>query len=99
MKRYRLRVFMLIVLLCITTGLVFAAVGTLEAAPAIEPQPAVYGEVGGVKLVLDVYEPAPSNTLRAAVVLIHGGAGSFGDRSIEADRAHGLAANGYVERI
>jgi acetyl esterase/lipase len=46
--------------------------------------------------MLDVYEPAPSDAPLAAVILIHGGAGSFGDRSLEADRAQGLAANGYV---
>ena len=52
----------------------------------------VYGEVGDVELILDVYEPTAS----AAVILIHGGAGSFGDKSVESDRARGLAAAGYV---
>lgn len=62
----------------------------------IVPQAAVYGEVGGVQLTLDVYEPPPSDSARAAVILIHGGAGSFGDRGAESDRAEGLAVNGYV---
>jgi acetyl esterase/lipase len=65
-------------------------------AQEIEPQTVVYGEVGDVELILDVYEPVPSDAPLAAVILIHGGAGSFADRSVEADRAQGLAANGYV---
>ena len=60
------------------------------------PQAAVYGEVGGAELVLDVYQPSTSDMPLPAVILIHGGAGSFADRSVEADRAQGLAANGYV---
>lgn len=66
------------------------------AGETIVPQAAIYGEIGEVQLVLDVYEPAPSDAPLAAVILIHGGAGSFADRSVEADRAQGLAANGYV---
>jgi acetyl esterase/lipase len=68
----------------------------LSTDGGIAPQAAVYGEVGGVELSLDVYQPATSDILLPAVILIHGGAGSFGDRSVEADRAQGLAANGYV---
>ncbi|MBA3867541.1 MAG: alpha/beta hydrolase fold domain-containing protein [Anaerolineae bacterium] len=68
----------------------------LSTDGGIAPQAAVYGDVGGVELTLDVYEPPPSDSPRAAVILIHGGAGSFGDRSVEADRAEGLATNGYV---
>jgi acetyl esterase/lipase len=62
----------------------------------IKMETAIYGMVDDVELTLDVYKPAASNTPLPAVILIHGGAGSFGDRSVESDRAHGLAANGYV---
>ncbi|MEP6988575.1 MAG: alpha/beta hydrolase, partial [Chloroflexota bacterium] len=65
-------------------------------AQDIKPQTVTYGEVGGEKLVLDVYQPAASDGPLPAVIVIHGGAGSFGDRSGESDRAQGLAANGYV---
>jgi acetyl esterase/lipase len=65
-------------------------------AQEMEMETAVYGEVGGVELILDIYLPADSDLPRPAVILIHGGAGSFGDRSVESDRAQGLAANGYV---
>lgn len=56
----------------------------------------VYGEVNGQKLLLDVYQPTGGSSPRGAVILIHGGAGSYGDRSVEADRAQGLAVAGYV---
>lgn len=97
MKPYRLHVVMMVVYLYLASGLVFAQDATLEAtAETIQPQTVVYGEVGGEELILDVYQPAASDTLLPAVILIHGGAGLFADRSAEADRAQGLAANGYV---
>src|SRR5258706_7060368 len=68
----------------------------LPMESAIVPQTVTYGEVGGVKLILDVYQPATSATSLPAVILIHGGAGSFRDRSVEDDPAHGLDANRYV---
>jgi acetyl esterase/lipase len=97
MKIFRLQAVMMIVLLGLTGGLALAQDATPQpTSGVIAPQATVYGEVGGVQLTLDVYEPASSNVPLPAVVLIHGGAGSFGDRSIEADRAQGLAANDYV---
>src|SRR5688572_20224808 len=96
MKRIRLYGVLIIVLLSLTSVLVMAQDAAQEATGAIEPQTVVYGEVGGVELILDVYQPVTSDTPLPAVILIHGGAGKFGDRSLEADRAQGLAANGYV---
>src|SRR5215213_10079626 len=96
MKKYRLHVTMAILLLLIS-GAVFAQDATSEPATnGIEPQTVVYGEIGGVELILDVYQPAASDTPLPAVILIHGGAGSFGDRSDMVDHAQGLAAAGYV---
>ena len=97
MKLYRLQIMLMIVPLCLASGLVFAQDATREATTeAIVPQTVAYGEVKGEQLMLDVYEPAPSATPQPAIILIHGGAGSFGDRSDMADHAQGLAANGYV---
>ncbi|MBK8027634.1 MAG: alpha/beta fold hydrolase [Chloroflexi bacterium] len=86
----------LIVLFCLTTGLVFAQDAAEEPMAAIEPRAVVYGEVGGVELLLNVYEPALSDSPRAAVVLIHGGAGKYGERRELAEYASRLAAAGYV---
>jgi acetyl esterase/lipase len=94
---YYLRNITIVALLCLTSVLVFAQDATSEpTVGAITPETVVYGEAEGVDLTLDVYAPAPSASPLPAVILIHGGAGSFGDRSAEADRAQGLAANGYV---
>jgi acetyl esterase/lipase len=84
---------MMFFLLCLAPGLVLAQDATPEP---IEPETVIYGEVEGVELVLDVYQPATSDNLLPAVILIHGGAGSFGDRSDMVDHSQGLAANGYV---
>jgi acetyl esterase/lipase len=73
------------------------ATDTLELMVAIAPQTVVYGEVGGEELMLDVYQPATSDTPRAAVIVIHGGLAIMGtSRSEVSDIAQGLAAAGYV---
>lgn len=57
----------------------------------------VYGEAGGQKLLLDVYEPATGGSkLRPAVVVVHGGAWSAGDRKEGAEIGTQLARLGYV---
>jgi acetyl esterase/lipase len=97
MKHYRLPILAMAIVLCMASGLVHAQDAPSEpTGEAIAPQTVVYGEVGGVELILDVYQPATSDDPLPAVILIHGGAGSFADRSVEADRAQGVAANGYV---
>ena len=65
-------------------------------AQAIEPQAASYGEVGGETLMLDVYQPTVSGTTFPAVILIHGGGGSYGDRGDLSAFAQALAEAGYV---
>ena len=76
--------FLLRGLLLLTTGLalgmgVFYSASSVRAQP-IEPQAVSYGEVGGENLTLDVYQPTVSGTTFPAVILIHGGGGSYGDR-------------------
>jgi acetyl esterase/lipase len=55
-----------------------------------------YGEMDGQELLLDIRRPPAREQPRPAVVLIFGGAWSFGDRHGMADPAHNLAAAGYV---
>lgn len=68
-----------------------------QAAFETEPN-VVYGEAGGEPLLLDVYRPPARTTLRPAVILIHGGAWTYGyaDRSVNIEPARELAAAGYV---
>lgn len=56
----------------------------------------VYRTVGGVRLELDVYLPAPAVSRRAAVLLVHGGGWVFGDRASLADEARRLADAGFT---
>jgi acetyl esterase/lipase len=56
-----------------------------------------YGEAGGQKLLLDVYDPAANGTaLRPAVVLIHGGGWTSFDKSTMHGMGEVLARAGYV---
>ena len=55
-----------------------------------------YGEVDGQELLLNIYRPSNREQPRPAVILIFGGAWSFGDRHGMADPARNLAAAGYV---
>jgi acetyl esterase/lipase len=56
----------------------------------------VYRTVGGVRLELDVYLPAPAVSRRAAVLLVHGGGWVFGDRAGLADEGRRLADAGFT---
>jgi len=94
MKVFSLHTLLFIVVLFCSVGLTLA-----QDAPEVDPPTTVvYSEVEGQELVLDVYQPAPStgDAPYPAVILIHGGGGSFGDRSDLADQAQGLADAGYV---
>lgn len=55
----------------------------------------IYGEVGGRKLVADVYRP-DGDQLCPGVLLIHGGAWSSGNKWNMSDHARELAQEGYV---
>jgi len=56
-----------------------------------------YGEAGGQKLLLDIFRPADSAPgTRAALIEIHGGAWSAGDKSEFSEIGEELARRGYV---
>jgi acetyl esterase/lipase len=55
-----------------------------------------YGEVGGEKLVLDVYRPKEATDKRPAVVLIHGGGWRAGSKSDFKEMGADLATRGFV---
>ncbi len=59
----------------------------------------VYGDAGGQKLLLDVYRPESkpeTKTLLPAVVLVHGGGWSAGNKKDFGDLAASLTKAGYV---
>jgi acetyl esterase len=52
--------------------------------------------VGGEQLQLDVYQPAKKGKNRPAVVVVHGGAWTIGDKSWFAQQGNQLAERGFV---
>ncbi len=81
-------------------GLAVAGVAVAQSAAASTPAISVtrnvtYASIGRVRLKLDVYRPAEGRR-RPAVVLLHGGGWSDGDKAAFADVATVLAASGFV---
>ena len=57
----------------------------------------VYGEAGGQELLLDVYRPAGPQKIRPAVILVHGGGWSGGDKKdFTKDEVSFYAKQSYV---
>ena len=69
-----------------------------DATPiAVETQVAVtYGIADSVALLTDIYSPPARDTLRPAMIVIHPGGMTDGDRTWMSDVAQGLAEAGYV---
>jgi len=92
-------------------GAARAQVGRGGAPPPTSPQPEIssqnapvsiqqdvpYGTINGHPLLLDIYTPGElSSTWRPAVVLIHGGTWSGGDKGTMRGMASFLARSGFV---
>jgi acetyl esterase len=56
----------------------------------------VYRTVDGERLALDVYQPAKNGKDRPAVVVVHGGGWTAGDKSLFAQQSSLLAQHGFV---
>lgn len=55
-----------------------------------------YRQIGDRQLKLDLYQPANSQEMHPAVLLIHGGGWRTGDRSHQVPMAQALATAGYI---
>jgi acetyl esterase/lipase len=82
-------------------GVAAAAITLALSAPAGATQDGVtvtrdvvYRTVGGERLALDVYQPAQKGKNRPAVVVVHGGGWSAGDKSLFAQQSNQLAQRG-----
>jgi acetyl esterase/lipase len=88
------------------TAAVIAAAATVITALAVPAGAAQGGvsvkkdvtfrTVGGEPLQLDVYQPAKKGKDRPAVVVVHGGAWTIGDKSWFAQQGNQLAERGFV---
>ena len=56
----------------------------------------VYRSVDGEQLALDVYQPAKKGKNRPAVVVVHGGGWTQGDKALFAQQSDQLAQRGFV---
>jgi len=91
--------------MCSAVGIAAAAalVITALAAPAGAAQGGVtvkpdvtYRTVDGEQLGLDVYQPAKKGKNRPAVVVVHGGGWTQGDKALFAQQSNQLAERGFV---
>ncbi len=75
-----------------------------EATPVVPSLPesvvhhpdVAYASGGGRRLHLDIFEPVNAVNNHPAILFVHGGGWSSGDRSMEVPLAQNLAAKGYV---
>lgn len=82
-------------LLAIPCALVLATVSRSENAARVE-RDVQYGEAGGQKLRLDVFQPAGETAVHPAVVLVHGGGWREGDKRDFDELARVLSDSGYA---
>ena len=87
------------VALCLTVNTAHAQQSDPNINPKTEPKvekDVVYGTVADTKLLLDAYTPQGFTGKRPAVVLIHGGAWAFGDKSFYGPMCEALARKGFA---
>src|SRR5579875_1001408 len=82
---------------CVSVLLSFflVSVAAFAQAPKVE-QNVQYGAPDHTELVLNVYEPSDTSSPHPAVILIHGGSWTSGDKSSMAGMAGFLAREGFV---
>jgi acetyl esterase/lipase len=80
-------------------ALVFTALatpaGAAQGGVTVKPD-VTYRTVDGEPLALDVYQPVRKGKNRPAVVVVHGGGWSAGDKSLFAQQSNQLAERGFV---
>jgi len=72
-----------------------APAGAAQGGVTVKPD-VTYRTVDGEPLALDVYQPAKKGKNRPAVVVVHGGGWSAGDKSLFAQQSNQLAERGFV---
>lgn len=72
--------------------------GTVPAqTPGVKEELDVpYGEAGGQKLLVDIFRPETNGQRVAAIVFVHGGGWSGGDKKDFRELARGMARQGYA---
>src|SRR5829696_3888930 len=78
------------------TAVVFAAPVAAAPGGVTVKNDVTFRTVDGEPLLLDVYQPAKKDKGRPAVVVVHGGAWTIGDKSWFAQQGNQLAERGFV---
>jgi acetyl esterase/lipase len=78
------------------TAVVFAAPGGAAQGGVTVRNDVTYRTVDGEQLGLDVYQPAKKGKNRPAVVVVHGGGWTQGDKALFAQQGNQLAERGFV---
>lgn len=89
-----LAIFLILILLQFGSG-ALPAFGEEAAVSPVETD-VEYGQAAGEKLLLDVYYPPEKGDLRPALILIHGGGFTGGDKKDMAEKGRRFAGEGYV---
>src|SRR3989440_9153835 len=72
-----------------------APAGAAQGGVTVKPD-VTYRTVDGERLGLDVYRPAKKGQNRPAVVVVHGGGWTQGDKALFAQQSNQLAQRGFV---
>src|SRR2546423_4695370 len=72
-----------------------APAGAAQGGVTVKPD-VTYRTVDGEQLGLDVYQPAKKGKNRPAVVVVHGGGWTQGDKALFAQQSNQLAERGFV---
>src|SRR5256884_8989955 len=72
-----------------------APAGAAQGGVTVKPD-VTYRTVDGEQLGLDVYQPAKKGQNRPAVVVVHGGGWTQGDKALFAQQSNQLAQRGFV---
>ncbi len=68
----------------------------MPSPPSLSVRTVAIDAPDGITLHADIYQPATVEHERVAVLMLHGGAWRFGDRSMMRIRAEALSAHGFV---
>src|SRR5262249_58688395 len=79
-----------------TITLALAAPAGAAQADVTVKRDVVYRNADGERLALDVYQPAKKGKARPAVVVVHGGGWTQGDKQLFEQQSDQLAQRGFV---
>src|SRR6266567_1557543 len=93
--RWTTRVAALVAAASLSVVALAASAGAAQGGVTVKAD-VTYRTVDGEQLGLDVYQPAKKGKNRPAVVVVHGGGWTQGDKALFAQQSNQLAERGFV---